>query len=434
MEEQMVEQRNDGRNEMQQAVYDKLTKTIKNVKGVPTEVPESTAANFLTVFREDTEFAGVKYNEMAHRLMTEDDDGIREWTAVDDATSRRYIEQFYRLTGQQKWQDALIEFQKDRAYQPIQEKINALKWDGKARVETFLIDWLKVEDTLYNREASRLLFAGGINRAYNAGCKFDCVLVRIGKQGCGKSTFCQKLAMDPRYYNSVKTMDCQKGYEAIQGMWVCELEEMMAVFSSKGSSQKEDKVKAFISTTDDYYRAPYTKRAAHNKRSCIFLGTTNRDTFLCDKTGARRWFPIRVKSEAKDLYDSEKEFSFAIEQAWAEMKAAFDNGEEFARPVPAQVMMDEICKEQESAEVEDYRVGLIEQYLVGKDKVCCLQVYKEAICHFEGSSARMTKADANDIAEILTNKLGWQRGCVTNFGPIYAKQKAFLRPSANGAA
>ena len=166
MEEQMVEQRDDGRNEMQQAVYDKLTKTIKNVKGVPTEVPESTAANFLTVFREDTEFAGVKYNEMAHRLMTEDDDGIREWTAVDDATSRRYIEQFYRLTGQQKWQDALIEFQKDRAYQPIQEKINALKWDGKARVETFLIDWLKVEDTPYNREASRLLFAGGINRAY----------------------------------------------------------------------------------------------------------------------------------------------------------------------------------------------------------------------------------------------------------------------------
>lgn len=160
MEEQMVEQRDDGRNEMQQAVYDKLTKTIKNVKGVPTEVPESTAANFLTVFREDTEFAGVKYNEMAHRLMTEDDDGIREWTAVDDATSRRYIEQFYRLTGQQKWQDALIEFQKDRAYQPIQEKINALKWDGKARVETFLIDWLKVEDTPYNREASRLLFAG----------------------------------------------------------------------------------------------------------------------------------------------------------------------------------------------------------------------------------------------------------------------------------
>ena len=79
MEEQMVEQRDDGRNEMQQAVYDKLTKTIKNVKGVPTEVPESTAANFLTVFREDTEFAGVKYNEMAHRLMTEDDDGIREW-------------------------------------------------------------------------------------------------------------------------------------------------------------------------------------------------------------------------------------------------------------------------------------------------------------------------------------------------------------------
>lgn len=162
-------------------------------------------------------------------------------------------------------------------------------------------------------------------------------------------------------------MDGQKGYEAIQGMWVCELEEMMAVFSSKGSSQKEDKVKAFISTTDDYYRAPYTKRAAHNKRSCIFLGTTNRDTFLCDKTGARRWFPIRVKSEAKDLYDSEKEFSFAIELAWAEMKAAFDNGEEFARPVPAQVMMDEICKEQETAEVEDYRVGLIEQYLVGKD-------------------------------------------------------------------
>lgn len=80
-----------------------------------------------------------------------------------------------------------------------------------------LIRWLGAEDTQYNRECSRLLFAGGINRAFRPGCKNDNVIVFVGKQGGGKSTFTQWLALAPELYSSTKTINGQKGLEAISG-------------------------------------------------------------------------------------------------------------------------------------------------------------------------------------------------------------------------
>ena len=413
--------------ENQQMVQAKLSKVLKRVGGIPKEVAETTIDNFLTVFNEDEQFADLRFNVMSGRPERLIDMGRREWSAADDAWSRGYIERVCGIHSQTKWQDAFIQMQQARAYIPVQDVVESVQWDGTPRCERFLIDWMQVEDSPYNREVSRLLFAGGINRLYNAGCKFDCVPVLIGAQGSGKSTLCHWLALEDEFYSSINTIEGQKGAEGIQGVWVCEIEELLAILANdKAGSASEEKAKAFISKQDEYYRQPYTKRPIHHPRQCIFIGTTNRDTFLTDKTGARRWFPVRVNSVAKDLYDHEAECKEAIRQAWAEMKVAFDNGEALASTAPNHILSEEIKAQQAEAACDDWRIGVIEAYLRDKTSVCLLQVWYEALGKF--STGKMSQKESRELAEILVKQFGWERGKVEKFGGAYAKQKAFHRP------
>ena len=128
--------------ENQRAVQAKLKKVIKKVGGIPREVAETTIGNFLTVFREDENFADLRFNVLSSRPERVSADGRREWTASDDAWSRGYIEKVYEIHSQSKWQDAFIQMQGERAYNPAQDIVGSIQWDGKSRCESFLIDWM----------------------------------------------------------------------------------------------------------------------------------------------------------------------------------------------------------------------------------------------------------------------------------------------------
>ena len=202
------------------AVYALLDKTEKKINGERKQVVSNTSQNFLTILRNDERFQNIKFNTLRGLPEKIVDGKTRQWTDADDAAARTYIESCYGISNRQKYEDAFTEFQHEREYDPVQTLINGIEWDGTPRVETMLIRWLGAEDTPYNRECSRLLFAGGINRAFRPGCKNDNVIVFVGKQGGGKSTFTQWLALAPELYSSTKTINGQKGLEAISGKWI----------------------------------------------------------------------------------------------------------------------------------------------------------------------------------------------------------------------
>ena len=364
--------------------------------------PLSTIDNFLIVLRNDKTFDSLRFNQLSYCPEHIVDGKLERWQDKDDSRARFYIEQKYKIHSREKLDDALRILFAEREYHPIKQIIEAVEWDGTPRIQTLFIKWLKCEDTPYIREVTRLVFAGGIHRLYNAGCKFDDVAVLIGtKQGEGKSTFARWLAIKDEFFTEVTEIEGQKGIEAIEGAWICEIAELLVVTKTK----EVEAVKSYITKLVDRYRRPFDRRTTDHKRQCVFIGTTNKEQFLTDKTGNRRWYPVKVNSSGYDLHDHKEEIQSDIIQAWAEAKYLFDKGELY--PYADRSLLEDIRAKQEQAVEDDYRVGMIEEYIEKKDKVCIMELWKYAL---DNEFSKPTRRESNEITLILQSIGGWERG------------------------
>lgn len=364
--------------------------------------PQLTIENFLSILENDPLLKDyLLYNELSNAPECISSGEIRRWKDEDDSWLRGYIEQNYCIYSPQKLDDALRVRFNQRRYHPVREKIQSITWDGKPRIKRFLIEWLKVDDCPYSEEVSRLIFAGGIHRAFNPGCKFEDMAVLIGKkQGEGKSTIIRWLAMDDKFFREVNEIDGQRGVEAVEGGWICEVSELLALKRTK----EVEAAKSYFSRQTDTYRKPYDKRVTENPRQCIFIGTTNTAEFLTDKTGNRRYYPVECNSSGRDLFEHKAEIQEYIEQCWAEAYALYQKGE--LPPVLDKSILPEAQYRQECALEDDYRAGMIKAYLDDKaegESVCIIELWQEAL----GESFKPTRKDSNELALIMQSVPGW---------------------------
>jgi hypothetical protein len=350
--------------------------------------------NYVMVFNGDKKFAGIKFNLLTNSPEQEIKGEVHKWTDADDAETRRYIEKKYRFHNSQKCDDAFRIILRNRQYHPVKEVIEAVEWDGKSRIYSFLTTWVKCEDTPYTREVSRLIFAGGIHRLYNPGCKFDDMPVLIGtRQGEGKSTFVRWLALRDEFFAEVTEFEGQKAIEALEGAWICEVSELLALTKTK----EQEAVKSYLTRLNDRYRKPFDKRVTDHLRQCIFIGTTNKEQFLTDKTGNRRFYPVKVNQSGYELFDKEQEVKEYIKQCWAEALVMFRNEE--LKPYADRSLLDVIRSKQSDAVEDDYRVGMIKHYLEDKEEVCILQLWQDALQM--GGWSKPEKKDSNEIGLIM---------------------------------
>ena len=277
--------------------------------------PKNIIDNYYRILVYDPQFEGVRFNELTGRPEFYDGSKVLPWDDTKDAEARCYIEGKYEIYSVKKYYDAFDMLSEERAYNPIKERLALLQWDGKPRIESFLYKCMAADNSAYTREVSRLIFAGGIHRLYNPGCKFDEMPVLIGtRQGEGKSTIVRWLALADDYFTEVTEFEGQRGIESLEGAWICEVSELLAMTKAKDV----EAVKSFITRQNDRYRMPFERRVSDHKRQCIFIGTTNKEQFLTDKTGNRRFYPVRVYQTGENLFNKEKQIKEYIEQCWAE--------------------------------------------------------------------------------------------------------------------
>ena len=347
----------------------------------------------------------------------------REWTDTEESRMRSYFERTYSMYNQNKMTDALLIYFHSHKVNPLMDILESLEWDGKPRVEQFLHDVMKAEDSEYIRECSRLIFAGGVHRAYRPGCKFDDMIVLIGGQGAGKSTIVRWLNMEDQFYQEIKTIAGKEGIEAIRGVWIGEVSELMAMTRVK----EAEAVKAYITSQKDSYRPPYQKNVQTIPRRCVFIGTTNNPQFLTDKTGNRRFYPVVCKSDGYKLLENEEAVRGYIRQAWAEAVHLYKEGK--LQPFAKKEVLEQIRAAQEAAMEDDWRVGQIEQYLEDTKKqpnatVSVIELWHRALNNPD--EIKPTRKDSIEITQIITNVPGWVQ-CPNPLKTTWGRQKCFKK-------
>ena len=85
-----------------------------------------------------------------------------------------------------------------------------------------------------------------------------------------------------------------------------------------------DKIKQFVTQPTVKYRVPWARQAEVFQASWVFIGTTNKEEFLKDTTGNRRFAPIKIKG--RKVENVVKWCKDNRNQLWAEAVAIVKNG------------------------------------------------------------------------------------------------------------
>jgi predicted P-loop ATPase len=376
-----------------------------------------TIDNFVTIFQNDIRLKNcLAYNELfgtAENLITG-----RRWEEADDSIVMCYIEKKYKIRHTESYYNAFNIVCYQNAYNPIKNIIESTVWDGKPRIATLFQTYLKCEDSDYIREIARITFLGGIARLYSPGIKFDTMPIFMGKQGCGKSSFIRWLAIKDSFFKEISEIDGQKGIEAVEGAWICEMSELLALTKSK----EVEAVKSYITRQNDTYRKPYERRITENPRKCIIIGSTNRSQFLTDKTGNRRFLPIQVNCDGYEIANQETQIRADILQCWAEAKTIYDKGDFSLFVAPE--LIPTFQEKQESVIEDDWRVGVIEKYINDKDTICVKDIWDNAL---SGEYPKdCTKKDSSDIVQIMDSFDDWEKVSCIRF-PNYGRQRGWRK-------
>mgnify|MGYP002607008590 CR=1 FL=1 len=154
--------------------------------------------------------------------------------------------------------------------------------------------FLGADQNNYVYEAMKVLLLGAISRVYRPGTKFEYMLILVGGQGAGKSTFFRFLAMNDSWFtDDLKKLDDENVFRKMQGHLIIELSEMIATVSARSI---ED-IKSFISRQSDIYKVPFliisrgTKEALHRdyepkrielKQICDIMNNSVTDWIMSD--------------------------------------------------------------------------------------------------------------------------------------------------------
>ena len=411
--------------------------------------------NAMLIFHNDENLRCIVFNELSESIeIKKGEDGSdvpwshpnEIWRDQDDAQLIAYLDLNYGSFSERIYTNALKKITDDRRYHPIRDYLNSLPtWDGIPRVDRLLVTTLGAADTEYVHAITRKTLCAAIARAMVPGTKFDTVLVMIGPQGCGKSTICSKLA-GPWFNDSLMLTDTKDktAPEKLQGYWLQEISELAGLRKSDLET-----LKGFLSRQNDIFRPAYGRHSTPHKRQCIFIGTTNAEQgFLRDTTGNRRFWPVTVPGYSATLPDTVPPEAAAfhkhswelkqddIDQIWAEALTYYNAHESLV--LPAELKEEAAKSQRESMETDD-REPLVREYLekllpanwynleipvrinylnggefagakltgtMKRKRVCNMEIWTEC---FGNTSAKIGRADSNQIIAMLERIPGWVR-------------------------
>jgi len=295
---------------------------------------------------------------------------------LSDAVARKLRESIrlaYKFDpGKDNAMDALYRACEENQFHPILDYLDSLRWDGKPRVDTWLIDYMQAEDTPFNRAVSRLILIASVRRIRAPGMKFDHMVVLHSPEGYGKSSALTTLYGKENFTDqTILGVSDKELQEALRGRWCVECSELVGLRRSE-----IERVKSVITREADRARPAYGRAVVEIPRSVVIWGTTNDEQYLRALSGEnRRFLPVSVGRIDQVALRLDRD------QLWAEASALEPQEESLSLPAdlwPAASEARSMRTQSDpwSDELEllaqrasrDARSGYSPIYSVGKDK------------------------------------------------------------------
>lgn len=356
------------------------------------------------------------------------------WGESDELELGDYLSRAHYLPpmGRQTLEEAVTLVARRHKCHPAREYFETLRgtWDQTQRLRTWLLRCVRNDGLLLDGEdeADRdarlhdladhdmlgrylarvgtwVLMAIGA-RVLKPGAKFDTMLILEGGQGLFKSTTAQILGLQ-WFADTGLILGDKDSYQNLQGILVYEWAELASL--SKAEVQK---VKQFISSSKDRFRASFDRRPRDYPRQVVFIGTTNESHYLTDATGNRRFWPVKVERPIDLAW-----LKANLDQLYAEAIHHLDAGARFHPTHKEQLEL--FDPQQASRTVEDALELAIRRYLYDED---------QKVPHGHLNGALRPDVSLNELldaigitidkqtevmskkASAIMGRLGWERG------------------------
>jgi predicted P-loop ATPase len=263
----------------------------------------------------------VRYDRFGDRVLIE---GLPEFgPALDDAAVNRlwitFEKEFKFVPKRELLGLVLDDTARLNAFHPVCDYLDALQWDGKPRLDRWLVNYAGAESCAYVRAVGSITLIAAVRRVRQPGCKFDEMLVlEQTQQGTDKSSALAVLAVREEWFADDLPLNVEgkRVIETLRGRWIVEAAELSGMRKAD-----VEHLKAMLSRRIDRGRMAYGRLPTEAPRQSIVIGTTNKSEYLRDTTGNRRFWPVSI--EKFDLPALRRD----RDQLWAEAAAREAKGE-----------------------------------------------------------------------------------------------------------
>ena len=323
-----------------------------------------------------------------------------EWKDDDDLRLGMWLAQHEKLVvrNERNLTAAIGWCAREHKFHPVIEHLESFTWDRISRIDDWVTDFLGVKKTEYSVLVGRFFLIGMVARIYLPGCSMRFMPILEGGQYRGKSSALRILG-GPWFGDTSLDLNNKDSYQLIQGKWLYEIGELDAFNKAEST-----RIKAFVSSQVDTFRAPYDRAPRDWPRQIVFGGTTNQDEYFKDTTGNTRYWPLRVEEVEPINLEG---LAQVRDQLLAEARYLFEAGERWHPLRDEQLRLFE--PEQEAREISDPWQSGIATWLESttRERITVLDVLSEGlkieIGKIDGAKQMSTRVG------VAMRRLGWTK-------------------------
>ena len=278
-------------------------------------------------------------------------------------------------------------------------------------------DWERIGEVFLGNKhniatlAMQRMMIGAVARAYNPGCSMSWLPILVGAQGVGKSMFSRNLVPQGLFSEITTPLDTlMKEQYRMHVAWVLELPEIDNYFNTRNI----ENFKNLVTTRVDETRFPYAALPSKLYRRFVLIGTTNRNQFLVDSTGNRRFVPLEIGSGFAVPW---RQLAEQRDSLWAAAVAAFRSGQTYEFDSGEIARIAEYI--QEFGDPDPW-LDKIATYVTIRQEVTAAEILTNAL---ELDPRQQGRRESRRVADVLQT-MGWRRLVTSRKDPVTGKNKS----------